>query len=422
MPLVLPTNALINFDLRTEYETQYKKKFEAAINLNAKPSIIGLPTWLGGTDVANRNKLIRFSEIIYITLSPKLLSSEKITTDEQWYDHLRASRAMIAACLYIQSQIPHPKNSILNSIINNKLGITSTNSLDEADKETCCLAAHDLITYEQVNAAIRKANRENSKPEQLEKLNLAPLSEKEWADFKNFLRIGSQKAATSSNYPITSVTQYVGGATFAYAGATLGIIAGSAASQSTKALATKYQLTAFLGGTLVVLGSAGPAGIALLTPIIAERLIGAFCSISLGHIMATAGAIIGQGVGIGVGIPLDLAYKLIWNACALIHSHHTHPMGGPVTGIQISDGATVILGIVIQITPEGYVPEGCVRTIENIDIKDNELYRNGEIIKEHEMKLSADAFEKLKAQLKSPPVTKALEIEEHEETETTLAL
>ncbi|MDI1352308.1 MAG: type IV secretion protein Dot, partial [bacterium] len=306
MHFILPKNTLVNLDfLREKYQNEKK------INLDEPPSRIGRPIFFGGTDVVTRKKQIQFLEKIQVILRPNLFKEEEIKTAEEWEANLTASRVMIAACLYVQSKIIRSKrNSTLYRLLEDDLGITTDNFLDNEDRSICFLAAKRIImsslsAFEDANIALKKAKKE-------------PFSESDWDDFKTFLidvHISKIKDNPYLNYPVTSITQPLFGAVFAYTGASLGVLAGNSVSNSTKVLASKYQLTAYVGSTLLVFGSAGPAGVALFAPVIAERLINAFCSISMAHILGMSMGIIGQGVGIGIGIPLDLAYQLLRKTC-----------------------------------------------------------------------------------------------------------
>ncbi|MFI4919166.1 MAG: type IV secretion protein Dot [Legionellales bacterium] len=349
MRFILTTGSLDTFDtLRDDYETK------SGVKLNIQPSFFSRPRFLGGKDINERNAQITFLEKINQVLQPQLLKLEKINrvlqpqllkvedriTPAEWQANLTASRTMLAACLYVLAQLSG--SSDLYSIIKNKLGITVDNFLDKDDIECCCLAASRYMNLDNVNIALKEAAVE-------------PISEKEWREFSKFLEdhcTVKKTAATDPSYPITSITRPLFGKVFACAGATIGILSGDVLSHSTKAMAAKYQLTAYVGST-ILLGPLGPKGVALLAPIIANNLIGTFCNVSLGYALATSMNIVGQGVGIGAGLPLDLSYQLLWKACSLVGSVYNQSSKTPaVTGIRIADGVAVINGIVITLTPK----------------------------------------------------------------------
>lgn len=394
MPFILATDSIAKLDsLRAEYQKERK------VDLSVQPSMIGMPAFFGGTNIEARSIQVTFLEKMKIILQSNLLKEEDIKTPEEWQANLTASRVMIAASLYVLSQIGSSKrNSALYRIIEDSLGITTNNAMDENDKEICYLAANRLINSSKI--ALDEGNSA------LKKAGCKPISEKEWSDFSKFLHSSCNVVKRDNpytNYPITSITQPLFGAAFSYTGATIGFLGGDVISHSTKAMSTRYQLTAFIGSTLIILGPAGPTGVAIFAPVIAGKLITAFCSISLAHVLGVVMGIVGQGVGLGVGLPLDLAYRLLWKACAVIGSHYykeTNAAG--LSGVRIADGMIVISGIVIEVTPEDKLPEGYKQ--HHIEIgKDNQMYIDGKQVTTPDtgVQLPPDVIEELKAQLKA---------------------
>ncbi|OEH46333.1 hypothetical protein lpari_02672 [Legionella parisiensis] len=375
--------------------------------MNEKPSIISTPIFFGGTDVVSRNKQISFLEKVKVLLKIHLINEEDIKTPIQRQVYIIATRFMIAACLYVESQIGSSKrNSVLYRIIEDNLGITSENYLDDEDKETCLLTAERIIktpnAFEHANAA-------------LEKNGLRPFSEKDWKEFTEFLKGMSRTKETKdqfTNFPVISLTQPFFGTALAYAGATVGVVLAEGISNSTSAVSPRVQLTALVGSTLLVFSPAGPTGVALLAPVIATKLFTSFCTISLAHIMSTAGGYLGQGIGIGVGLPFDAAYNLLWSICSLINRYYSKPSQlAPIDGIRVVDGATIVSGIPIQLVPEDALPQGYTKKI--LEITDGgEIRIEGEEIKDSEkpVHIPPEVIEELKKQLAAR--TKALESSE----------
>ncbi|KTD41969.1 hypothetical protein [Legionella parisiensis] len=402
MHFILAPGRIAKFDnLRKTYEAEKK------IDLNEKPSIISTPIFFGGTDVVSRNKQISFLEKVKVLLKIHLINEEDIKTPIQRQVYIIATRFMIAACLYVESQIGSSKrNSVLYRIIEDNLGITSENYLDDEDKETCLLTAERIIktpnAFEHANAA-------------LEKNGLRPFSEKDWKEFTEFLKGMSRTKETKdqfTNFPVISLTQPFFGTALAYAGATVGVVLAEGISNSTSAVSPRVQLTALVGSTLLVFSPAGPTGVALLAPVIATKLFTSFCTISLAHIMSTAGGYLGQGIGIGVGLPFDAAYNLLWSICSLINRYYSKPSQlAPIDGIRVVDGATIVSGIPIQLVPEDALPQGYTKKI--LEITDGgEIRIEGEEIKDSEkpVHIPPEVIEELKKQLAAR--TKALESSE----------
>ncbi|HAZ7573883.1 type IV secretion protein Dot [Legionella sp. PATHC032] len=396
MRYILPAGALtsLNF-LRQDYKT------EKQVDLDQPPSLIGVPTFFGGTDVVSRDKQTKFIKKMILVLRANLAKEEEITSPEQWEANLTASRVVIAACLYIQSQISSPKsNSKLYNLINKDLGITDTNYLDDEDKEICFLAANRVINsslsaFSDANAAIRKANVKD----------LPPFTEQEWSEFSKYVASVSIKKVSTNpykDYPITSITQPMFGAAFSYTGATIGYLGGDVISQSSKAMSTKLQITTMVGSTLLMLGTTGPMGVALFSQVIASKLVTAFFSISLAHVLGTTMGILGQGVGMGIGLPLDYAYRLLWKASATIINYYSnYPNTSQMTGIRIADGKSIINGIVIEYTPSSDLKtEEGQQTVEITE--EGKLLINGKevTIPDGGVQLPLELINELKAQLK----------------------
>lgn len=415
MRFILAPNTIINLDFLREKYQETK-----GINLSTPPSLFSMPSSLGGIDYKTRKAQIEFLEKIRVMLKPNTFKEEEITSLEELKASLTASRVMIAATLYIKHQIEKTYkvrgaqgNSVLYDLINEDLGIINQNYLDEEDEAICIRAAQTLIMSSLT--AIDDANAE------LRKAELTPFSEQEWSNFQKFLtskKISGLKDDPYTNYPITGITQKLFGAAGSYTGATVGYLSGDVISHSTSALSTKTKFTALIGGTLVVFGSAGPAGVALLAPAIAERLISAFCSISLAHILGISMGLLGQGLGIIVGIPLDLAYSLTWNACKTV-GDYSFPSKKPLlTGIRLYDSMTVFCGVPLEATPADKLPADYKQVI--VDVRDGQLYMDGKVVNVPEtgMKLPKDVLSILETKLRKPSMTHSKEEIELEEIAT----
>ncbi|QMT59695.1 hypothetical protein [Legionella sp. PC997] len=393
MHFILTPGRIEKFNrLRKTYEE------EKHVDLNEKPSMIGTPIFFGGTDVLSRNKQVSFLEKVNAVLKIHLLREQDIKTPAQRQVYIIAARFMIAASLYVQSQIGSSKrNSALYRIIENNLGVTDENFLDEEDKETCYLTAERLI---KTPHALEHANVF------LEKEGLKPFSEREWKQFADYLGEMCHKKEVPEQikkFPVISITQPLFGAAFAYVGATVGVVLAEGATNSTTAISPRVKLTALVGSTLLIFSPAGATGVALFAPVIATKLFTSFCTISLAHLMGTAAGYLGQGVGIGVGFPFDAAYNLLWSICSLISRHYSKtPELAPIDGIRIVDGATIMAGIPIQWVAENALPEGCTKKIVEIT-EEGEIRIEGEEIKDSQtpMQIPPEVIEELKKQLAS---------------------
>lgn len=425
MRYILPPSALssLNF-LRTNYQ-QVRN-----VDLDKAPSMFGTPIFFGGTDVVARNAQTKFLKKIQTVLSTHLLKDEEVEAmlsqkiplavwEAKLESHLTASRVILAACLYVQSQISKPKkNSELYNLINKNLGITDENYFEDDDKLICFMAGNrvinsSLMALEESNTALRKAGQD-------------PISEEEWNRFSIFLSESCKKDPSVNpytNYPITSITQPMFGSAFSYTGATIGFLSGGMVSESTKVMSTKVQLTALIGSTLLMLGPAGPMGVALFSQVIACKLITSFCSISMAHVLGTVMGIIGQGIGMGIGLPLDAAYRLLWKACAVIGGYYTSSPN-PSTGIRIKDGASIIGGIELKLTPESEAELSKSYDLKSIELKDGKLYLDGELVTvpDSGVQLPPEVLSQLKLQLKSKDEQAPETIDHPESSELTAVI
>lgn len=402
MHFILAPGCISKFDtLRKDYQA------EKHVDLNAKPSMIGTPVFFGGTDVISRNKQISFLEKVKAVLKTHLQHEEEIKTPAQKQAYIIAVRFMLAASLYIQNQIGSSKrNSALYRMIEDNFKITPENFLDDEDKETCYITADRLVktphALEHANAALIKDG-------------INPFTEKEWKQFTDFLKEMCHKKEDKdqfTKFPVISLTQPFFGTTFAYVGATMGVVLAEGVSNSTSAISPRVQLTALVGSTLLIFSPAGTTGVALFAPVIATKLLNSFCTISLAHIIGTAAGYLGQGIGIGIGLPFDVAYNVLWSICSLIGNYYSKtPELAKIDGTRIVDGATIIAGIPIQLLPENTLPEGCTKKILEIT-EEGEIRIEGEEIKSSDkpMQIPPEVLDELKKQL-------AIRTKLHESTE-----
>lgn len=387
MRYILPIDA----DKISLLRQQYQKLKN--INLDDEPSWVKLPTMFGGIDVTMRKKQIIFLEKLYTVLRPNLKKLDEITTLEQLPATITAWRIYVIACLYIQSQ---NSSGELNTLIEHDLGITAENFLDQEDKDNFYATAARFINAPQ---ALEDASKTLLQAKQ------RPFTELEWKDFSEYIakfNVKKESTTTYTNYPITSITQPLFKSTFAYTGATIGLLSGDVISKSTKAMSLKYQLTAFIGGSLLLFGPAGPTSVAFIAPVVASKLITTFCSITLAHVLGVTMGIVGQGVGTIVGFPLDLACHVLWKLCTWIGNYcHTEPKQSVLTGMRLSDGATVICGVVVGLTSEEDIAKHDKKRI--IELKDDgSMYVDGQpiITADKRVQLPDEVVEQLKEHLK----------------------
>lgn len=348
MSYIFPSGALDKFDtLRTDYERK------TGVNLKKKPSKVGMPTFFGGTDVLTRKAQILLIQQIKHGLQANLHEVAAIEHPKQAQANLTATRSLIAVCLYVQSQINAPQsNSSLFNLINKALGINSKNPLTAQEQELCFHAANRLFSHSAALDEINELLRSTTK------LKLKAISEATWNDLRQYI---GQQCTTSStpnpyaNYPVTSVTKPLFGFVFASAGAAAGVVAGDIFANSMNG----YHLTATMGGTLVVFGPAGVAGLPLFAPVIAAKFVNAFFKITLATCMGFAMGHVGKAFGIAVGVPLDLAVKGLGKAGSAAKRYvRGSKKSAPMDGLQIVDGKFMIGGITCELIKPDTITQG----------------------------------------------------------------
>jgi hypothetical protein len=162
-----------------------------------------------------------------------------------------------------------------------------------------------------------------------------------------------------------------------------------------------------IGGSLLLFFPTGAPGLALFAPIIASKLINAFSTITLAHVLGATMGIIGHGVGTIIGLPLDLAYHLLCKVCVSVGGYYYREYAPPIfTGIRISDGVVLINGIAVTIMPVEKLTEIHSEKIIELKIElkeDGSLYINGKgiITAQDGIQLPPIVIEELKEYIKN---------------------
>lgn len=181
MQFILVAGSIEKFkNLRKDYEERRQ------INLDKAPT--SWLTFFGATDVQTRNRQISFLEKTIAVLEHFLHKDEKFTTQHEFQANLMASRIVIAAALCVQEEIRQTylqhqigkceEKSALYQLINEYLGLTPENFLDEEDKQSCYETANKLITTQD---ALTHLNHE------LQQLKHPGFTESEWKLFSDFI-------------------------------------------------------------------------------------------------------------------------------------------------------------------------------------------------------------------------------------------
>ncbi|KTD11217.1 hypothetical protein [Legionella jamestowniensis] len=252
---------------------------------------------------------------------------------------------LVTVCLSIKSQIDETypvrsgENAVLEQLMHEAMGITSTNYLDEETKACCLLATKRYLLergrFEVVNAQLSQK-----------------FTEKQWDDFLHFVTksCDALHGKDKTNFPITKVMMPLMGKPLELTGYTMGFLLGEMLGKSSKLLPVHYKLTAVLGSGLVMcMGPSAGLGASLLVPTYAGRILNTYCGVNLALVLGTAGNIAGQGLGLVAGFSADMGWKLIYKTgmlLAQLYSGHSNPEN--LNGILLVNGHRVINGVELK--------------------------------------------------------------------------
>lgn len=309
-------------------EVREQYQFKRNIDLNKKPSRIGLPLFLGGTDVQARNPQIDFLEKMYT-----ILALQKETPPAPLdRNNLLAARTLIAVCLFIMSQLT--SGSALKKLIIHALGITESNPLTDEDKRLCFHAAHILITQGDVCGRINQV---------LNTLGKSGICEHTWMDFEQYVH--AEKALfprpQANHWPCATLGSFIVGQAGYYAAAAAGTVFGGVLSE--RMVTSRFYLTTAVG-TVAVLMNVSPAAAGLAVPVVVHSFLTWFFKISLGHLTGLAGQLLGQGLGGMAGFCGDVALYFLVKSCKFA-KYCIFERPPYATGYSLANGAWVCEGM-----------------------------------------------------------------------------
>ncbi|WP_058534732.1 hypothetical protein [Legionella saoudiensis] len=391
--------------------------YEERRQINLDKATTSWLTFFGATDVETRNRQISFLEKMFAVLEHFLHKGEQFTTQQEFQANLMASRIMIAACLCIQEEIKSTymqhqigkceEKSALYQLINEYLGVTAENFLDNEDKLSCYETAYTLIKTQDV---LTHLNHE------LQLLKHKEFTEAEWKLFSDFITGQEKKRSIPvppSNYlPIGNAFAPVFGETFYYVGLTIGWVVAGAVSSSSAAITPRLEVTSWVSSALLFIGPTNVAGVALLAPTIASRLISTFCNFSFSSMSGKAGRFIGQVTGQAAGLPFDIAYNLLKaTGSLLVHYSSQPPSLAPLDGICIAKGVPAVQGRPIQlnVVPQQLMPKPRLQITENGEITVDGKHVDEPVFDDKMALVIKELKEKLEPKTPSGPLIEELE-------------
>lgn len=327
------------FSLRKAYEKA------SGFKLTAKAKHAPLGVFFGKKDLSTRHEQISFIEKWLTVFQPHLEEKqewsesnkpiEQTNFSEAIESQLMMLRILFIACLYIRQKINatylvrSENNSILEKLLNQAIGLSAENCIDE-ETRACCLLSTLQFLDTHTNSALHFTGRE-------------------WNNFYYFVSEEKKKLNEKhiTNYPITNLMLPIFVKPFELLGYSTGFILGDILGKSTQLLHTKYALTAAISsGLLFILGPTKKVGLMLLVPTYAGSILDTFSGLTLAWLFGSLGNVTGKGLGVGIGMPLDLSYKLIQKILASGRkfgedkNNQTKP-----SGICLVDGSCCINGI-----------------------------------------------------------------------------
>ncbi len=341
MPYILPSAFLDKF---SAFPNEYQRI--TGSNLSSQSSSY-LPCFFGGKDTTTRKNQLDFLAKIYSELKTFIPDkNDNDTRDNQWQTYVISLRIMLAACLHVKSQISKQYavkniNSVLITLIDEALELTSSNPVDNSTKKLCLQSAEKWL-----NLGDKSSN------DPLFSHSFQYLEDKEITGFKVFVKEELQtlkNTETQADYPIANAMQPVFGAILAFAGSQAGYLLGGALVGERGTTAASFVITAISSNSyLSTIPGAHVGAIVLIPPMIA-RILSSFYGVSFSCAVGKGLGLVGEGLGFSLGMSLDLSKKLIENTYYTFGSilYQQEKTSLP-SGLQLIDGRKIQSGVDIK--------------------------------------------------------------------------
>jgi hypothetical protein len=362
MPFILPDDFSKKLKtLRQDYENNAHTK----LSPDSQPYAISR---FFGRDIYNRNKQIAFIEKMYQVLFSQFqidkIGNLTLKDDHELHEYIIASRILIAAIIYIKSQISDTywtryrnNHSVLFSLLDETLALHKGNIIDEV--------THDCIINTTKEFMQKKIIVGSSDILTIELESL--VSDPEWKDFTKFIE-NKQTRTQQTHYPITGVLMPLVAKPFEWAGIasgyTLGeIVAGSTVIQRTvmPKLTTTVSDAIFTAASLTGGGPVG-MGVMFLAPRSAALLLRRYSGVSLASILGYVMSLIGQGIGWAIGRPLDALFQL--SCYALTSLFNQNDPTCPISGYNLVNGFYYFRGMKMEIIKDNAAENTQIKPIQ----------------------------------------------------------
>lgn len=371
MPFVMSNMFLEKFKtLKTDYEL----KRGSSLTTHSSPSYMS--RFFGATDVTARAKQFDFLLSIFNELKPHMFKENKSDTLEQHVQrHVLSLRILLVACLHVKTQIiqtyavKHP-NSLMIILIDNALGITPNNPIDDYTKKLCLNSTEKWLKC--------------GDPSELDPLFSKPftfLEKTQLATFEAFVKYEIKRltdAEPATAYPIARTLQPLLAAPFVLAGSQLGSMLGASLAEKNTFAASLILSSLSKNGLLLSAMPATYIGAVILVPTITARLLNTFYGVSFSWALGNGLGLVGEGIGFGVGMSLDLSVIAIKNICRsinLLGDEYKNTSERP-SGLRLTDGQIIVCGIDLSAL------NSITFAAENSDLNVNRLIQSSLTIEE----------------------------------------
>lgn len=326
MPFVLSPHFLDKLkSLKYDYECK------TGFNLSKAQSSSPIYCFFGARDTSTRKKQIDFLTVLYNELIPYINDiNDNGMLPQQKQTSFDSLHILVVACLYIQSQVIKSyrfkkPSSVLNTLIDVALGVTSTNPLSDRIKKTYIASSLDRIKYfEQILLKFKPFNH---------------MEPKAWDEFKRYLKSVSQSPQANtlpSTFPIANTIKPLVGIPCSIAGRQAGYMLGAFMAEKNM-IATGLLVRGLTQYSAVIssLPVTYVAG-AVFVPAITLNILNRFYDISLPFILGGVFGLIGEGIGFGVGLSFDLSLLILKQALVTLKTTINHDSTKPISKLILS--------------------------------------------------------------------------------------
>lgn len=337
MTYLFPDTALSELsELRKNYELLIKAK------LSESPQPYKVSRFFGATNFKARDKQIRLIEIMLSALDDKISKNLQFISKAAIIDHIYALRIVKACSLYILATATSGR---LRGLVKSALKLSNENKMTKESRGCALLAAQRFINQNTL--------------ESINKAAAVEFSESEWKSFSRFInkQCSLLEEKNLNNYPVTAILMPTFGIPLTLLGYGAGDLLGRMGAMASPIIPAQIKIAGALGGGLFwLMGNSGSMGIMFLAPTYASQLLKNFCGVSLAWLLGTTMGLAGKGIGFGVGMSIDIAFKLLYEACSLLaYAYHGHMPLAKLTGFNLINGQRVFEGmeIILECKEEG---------------------------------------------------------------------